>query len=138
MLNFIKTKSQTQPALGYLDKQLFNVLLTVALPITLQTIMLTSKSVVDVIMLGQLSELDVAGAGIATRLLFVFTIILSGIATGGATLAAQHFGAKNDRGIKPRSLRYLVALVFCSTSHSIASLSSVYLVFQHLAPQALQ
>ncbi|WP_418114470.1 MATE family efflux transporter [Vibrio scophthalmi] len=108
MHNLIKSNLATRvfsrlrqhPAWCYLDRQLFNVLLTVALPITLQTIMLTSKGVIDVLMLGQLSEYDVAGAGIATRILFVFTILLSGVAIGGATLAAQHFGAKHQQGIK--------------------------------------
>lgn len=84
----------------FIDKALLKSLISVAIPVTVQTVLFSSKGVIDVIMLGQLTEFDVAAAGIASKILFVLTIILSGIATGGAMLAAQHFGANDENGIK--------------------------------------
>ncbi len=71
-------------------KQLF----ALALPITLQSIFFSSKGVIDLIMIGQLSENDIAAAGVASRALFVATIIISGVTTAGAILIAQYFGKK--------------------------------------------
>ncbi|MGF1737792.1 MATE family efflux transporter [Photobacterium satsumensis] len=74
--------------------------LTIALPITLQNIMFASKGLVDVLMLGQLSEPDLAAIGIASKAFFVATIILLGVSTGGGLLAAQHWGAQNRKGVR--------------------------------------
>ncbi len=49
-------------------------------------------------MIGQLSENDIAAAGVASRALFVATIILSGVTTAGAILIAQYFGKKITKG----------------------------------------
>ncbi len=85
--------------LSYFDLSMLKSLWTTAIPITLQTILFSGKGVIDVVMLGQLTEFDVAAAGVATKILFVATILLSGISTGGAMLAAQYFGAKDKTGL---------------------------------------
>ncbi|MGF1807917.1 polysaccharide biosynthesis C-terminal domain-containing protein, partial [Aliivibrio sifiae] len=51
-------------------------------------------------MLGQLSEADIAAVGVASRAIFFTTIILTGVATTGALLAAQHWGAKDNKGLR--------------------------------------
>ncbi len=78
----------------------FHRLIIIALPITLQSILLSSKSLIDVFMLGQLSEADIAAVGVASRAVFFTTIILTGVATTGALLAAQHWGAKDHKGLR--------------------------------------
>ena len=121
--------------------------LTIALPITLQNIMLASKGLVDVLMLGQLSEADIAAIGIASKALFVITIMLVGISTGGGLLAAQHWGAKNNKGMREStalSLLFTLAvatlmvaaiclfaphiMALASNSAAVISLGSQYLV----------
>nr|WP_238322311.1 MATE family efflux transporter [Vibrio mexicanus] len=71
----------------------------IAIPITLQTILFSSKGLTDIMMIGQLSEDNLAAMGVAGRALFVAIIVLSGVSTGGAMLAAQYFGANNYRGV---------------------------------------
>lgn len=51
-------------------------------------------------MLGQLSEADIAAVGVGSRAIFFTTIILTGITTTGALLAAQHWGAKDNKGLR--------------------------------------
>ncbi len=75
-------------------------LLLIALPIALQTMLFSSRSLVDILMLGQLGELEVAAIGIAGKALFVATIMLFGVTTGGALLTAQYWGAGNRRGVQ--------------------------------------
>lgn len=78
----------------------FRRLFLIAIPITLQSILLSSKSLIDVFMLGQLSEADIAAVGVGSRAIFFTTIILTGITTTGALLAAQHWGAKDNKGLR--------------------------------------
>ncbi|MEJ2763677.1 MATE family efflux transporter [Photobacterium sp. MCCC 1A19761] len=75
-------------------------LLLIAFPIALQTMLFSSRSLVDIMMLGQLGELDVAAIGIAGRAVFVATLMIFGVTTGGALLTAQYWGAGNRRGVQ--------------------------------------
>lgn len=75
-------------------------LLLIAFPIALQTMLFSSRSLVDIMMLGQLGELDVAAIGIAGRAVFVVTIMIFGVTTGGALLTAQYWGAGNRQGVR--------------------------------------
>lgn len=84
----------------FIDRIFLRRLLAIAFPIALQIMLFSSRSLVDILMLGQLNELDVAAIGIAGRALFVVTIMLFGVTTGGAMLAAQYWGAGNQHGMK--------------------------------------
>ncbi|MCW8327813.1 MATE family efflux transporter [Photobacterium sp. SDRW27] len=90
----------SHPVLLHLKSDFLRRLLLIALPIALQTMLFSSRSLVDILMLGQLGELDVAAIGIAGRALFVVTIMLFGVTTGGALLTAQYWGAGNQQGVK--------------------------------------
>lgn len=90
----------SHPVLLHFRGDFFRRLLLIALPIALQTMLFSSRSLVDILMLGQLGELDVAAIGIAGRALFVATIMLFGVTTGGALLTAQYWGAGNEQGVK--------------------------------------
>ncbi|OED57476.1 MATE family efflux transporter [Aliivibrio fischeri] len=82
------------------NREFFYRLFVIAFPITLQSILFSSKSLIDVFMLGQLSEADIAAVGVGSRAIFFTTIILTGITTTGALLAAQHWGAKDNKGLR--------------------------------------
>ncbi len=85
-------------------------LFAIALPIALQNMMFSSRGLVDVLMLGQLGEADIAAVGIASRAMFVTTIMLVGITTGGSMLIAQYWGASNHKGVKERTaLTWMIA-----------------------------
>lgn len=88
-------------------------LIAIALPITLQSIMFSSRGLVDVLMLGQLGEAEIAAVGVAARATFVTTIMLVGVTTGGALLTAQYWGAANKQGVRESTaLTWLVSMLF--------------------------
>ena len=88
-------------------------LIAIALPIALQSIMFSSRGLVDVLMLGQLGEADIAAVGVASRAMFVTTIMLVGVTTGGALLTAQYWGAGNKQGVRESTaLTWLVSTLF--------------------------
>ncbi|WP_429768270.1 MATE family efflux transporter [Vibrio kagoshimensis] len=102
-------------------KQLF----ALALPITLQSIFFSSKGVIDLIMIGQLSENDIAAAGVASRALFVATIIISGVTTAGAILIAQYFGKKDHLGTKRgTALTWLLSSLLALVPFAVLALAS--------------
>ncbi|ELR67788.1 Na+ driven multidrug efflux pump [Photobacterium marinum] len=90
----------SHPVLLHFKGEFFRRLMLIAFPIALQTMLFSSRSLVDILMLGQLGELDVAAIGIAGKALFVATIMLFGVTTGGALLTAQYWGAQNKLGVK--------------------------------------
>ncbi|CAM2968035.1 MATE family efflux transporter [Vibrio mytili] len=95
------------------DKAFLRRLFAIALPITLQSIMFSSRSLVDVLMLGQLGEAEIAAVGVAARATFVTTIMLVGVTTGGALLTAQYWGAGDKVGVRQStSLTWMIAMVF--------------------------
>jgi putative MATE family efflux protein len=87
-------------ALSHLRGDFLRRLLLIALPIALQSMLFSSRSLVDILMLGQLGEFEVAAMGIAGKALFVAVIMLFGVSTGGALLTAQYWGAGNKEGVK--------------------------------------
>ncbi|MBW3696771.1 MATE family efflux transporter [Vibrio sp. T187] len=90
-------------------------LIAIALPITLQSIMFSSRGLVDVLMLGQLGEADIAAVGVASRAMFVTTIMLVGVTTGGALLTAQFWGAGDKQGVRESTaLTWLVSMFFAA------------------------
>ncbi|WP_420835070.1 MATE family efflux transporter [Vibrio galatheae] len=85
------------------------------MPITLQSIMFSSRSLVDVLMLGQLGEAEIAAVGVAARATFVTTIMLVGVTTGGALLTAQYWGAADRKGVRESTaLTWLVCTAFAA------------------------
>ncbi|MGR5133320.1 MATE family efflux transporter [Vibrio alfacsensis] len=91
---------------------LFKAILTVAIPVTLQTILFSSKGLIDLVMIGQLTEQSIAAIGVASRALFVATIFLAGVTAGGAMLTAQYFGAKDQIGVtRSTALTWVMATV---------------------------
>ncbi|QIL86409.1 MATE family efflux transporter [Vibrio sp. HDW18] len=99
--------------LSHMRGDFFRRLIAIALPITLQNIMFSSRGLVDVLMLGQLGEAEIAAVGVAARATFVTTIMLVGVTTGGALLTAQYWGAGDRKGVRESTaLTWLVANFF--------------------------
>ncbi|WP_420825425.1 MATE family efflux transporter [Vibrio astriarenae] len=112
--------------LRHLDKDFLRKLIAIALPITLQNIMFSSRSLVDVMMLGQLGEYEIAAVGIAARATFVSTIMLVGVTTGGALLTAQYWGSGNREGVRQSTaLTWLVSMAFAAVTVAI------FILFPH-------
>ncbi|MFZ3507984.1 MATE family efflux transporter [Vibrio harveyi] len=97
------------------DKSFLRRLFAIALPITLQSMMFSSRGLVDVLMLGQLGEAEIAAVGVAARATFVTTIMLLGVTTGGALLTAQYWGAGDKVGVRQStSLTWMISMVFAA------------------------
>ncbi len=81
-------------------KQLYRSLVVVALPIALQSLIASSLSLVDNLMIGSLGESSLAASGLATQLFFIQWMILFGFTSGCSTFMAQFWGTQNLKQIR--------------------------------------
>ena len=64
-----------------------------AWPISLQNILVTLLSMIDIMMVSHLGDAAVASVGLANRIQFVILVIITGLGWGVGVLASQYYGA---------------------------------------------
>ena len=77
------------------DKDFNRKLFRLALPITLQSLMLALVAAADAIMLGRVSQNAMAAVSLATQIQFVQNMILGAIVCGVGILGAQYWGKRD-------------------------------------------
>lgn len=83
-----------------MDKEFKKKLIDIALPITVQTLMHSSLSLIDQIMIGSLGSACIAGIGLAGKFTSLFSVTVSAIVAAAGILISQYVGAKNERGVR--------------------------------------
>ncbi len=94
MISTLTRAFQNTPASFY------NKLFKLAMPISLQLILASSLSLIDVLMVSSLGSTEVAAVGLANRFFFVVILMVSGLATGTSILAAQYVGKGDLDGVR--------------------------------------
>jgi len=82
-----------------MGKKYMKEILQIGLPITLQSILQASYSLVDQIMVGTLGTLSIAGSGLVGKFSSLVTFTLASIATVTSILVAQYHGSKDKEGM---------------------------------------
>ena len=82
------------------DKHFYSQMLKIALPITLQNLVLASLNLVDTIMIGGLGETAIAGVGLANQYFFLLNLLLFGIVSGSSIFTAQFWGNRDIKNIR--------------------------------------
>ncbi|KAB0289247.1 MATE family efflux transporter [Vibrio fortis] len=112
----------------HLDKEFWQKLIQIGLPVSLQTMMFSLLGVIDTFMVNQLGDAATAAVGVGNRIFFFNLIMVSGISGAVSVLASQYFGAGDFNGIR-RTLAQSWALSIIAIVPFIA----VYL----LAPESV-
>ena len=71
-----------------------------AVPVALQSMLQSSFSMVDQIMIGQLGEVQVAGVGLAGKFASMYSVVISAIGAAAGIMIAQYLGQKNSREVR--------------------------------------
>jgi putative MATE family efflux protein len=79
------------------DRDFYRDLLRIALPISLQSLIQSSLTSIDQLMIGQLGERSVAAVGLCGKPSYVLGNVLSAITAGTAIYASQLWGKKDTR-----------------------------------------
>ena len=82
------------PATWSQDRDFWNRLWWLAVPIMGQQLLQAGLGAIDVLMVGQLGETAVAGLGLADQIFFLLILYLFGVASGSAIFAAQAWGRR--------------------------------------------
>lgn len=98
------------------QQQAFNrALITIALPVSLQYMMLTSLNMIDTIMVGQLGDKAIASVGIGNQVYFLLSMLLLGVSSGSAIFVSQFYGKNDEANIKKVvGLSLLLAIISAS------------------------
>ena len=78
------------------DRAFYKNLIRIALPIALQSLMLSMVAASDALMLGRVAQNQMTAVSLATQIQFVQNMLLSSATAAGAILGAQYWG-KGDR-----------------------------------------
>lgn len=87
-------------------------LFQIALPVTLQSLLQSSFSVVDQLMIGQLGSVSIAGIGLGGKFAGLFSVLVSAVAAVAGIMIAQHLGKKDLRQVgRSFYLNLIIALI---------------------------
>lgn len=104
----------------------------IAIPVTLQSMLQSSFSIVDQIMIGQLGETNISAVGLCGNFSLIFSVMIGAVSTVAGILIAQFIGAEEN---KEAWCSFDVSLICginvsivpaCSWSFSVADSWAVY------------
>ncbi|NLP37706.1 MAG: MATE family efflux transporter [Firmicutes bacterium] len=82
------------------DRQFYQKVMQIAVPIMIQNFLGQFLNMVDTIMVGRLGETEIAAVGIANQYFFFFHMVLIGICSGCGIFIAQYWGKRDTVNIK--------------------------------------
>lgn len=102
----------------------FRNVCNLAIPVALQSMLQSSFSIVDQIMIGQLGSVNVAGVGLAGKFAGIYSVVVAAFGSVAGIMISQYLGQKN-RGEVKRS--YYLNLFFALALAGIFTLVCVLL-----------
>lgn len=81
-------------------KEFYRRMISIALPIMLQNLLISSLSFVDTLMIGQLGSNEIAAVGLANQMFFLINLFYFGISSGASIFVSQFWGAGNKENIQ--------------------------------------
>ncbi len=97
------------------DNSFFKSVCSIAIPVALQSMLQSSFSIVDQIMIGQLGSVSIAGVGLAGKFAGIYSVLVAAFGAVAGIMISQYLGQKNDKEVK-RSyyLNLVIAIAFAS------------------------
>lgn len=86
--------------------------LRIALPVTLQSLLQSSFSVVDQIMVGRLGSESIAGVGLGGKFSSLYSVLLGAVAAAAAIMISQYMGQNDEKEVRRSfSANFFLALL---------------------------
>lgn len=76
------------------------MLITIALPITMQNLIIFFTQMMDTVMLGEVGDVAMSASALANQPFFIFNMLVFGLSGGASVLSAQYWGKKEIQPIK--------------------------------------
>ena len=84
----------------YQDQKFFKLLLQLAVPLTLQYLLMSSLNAADFWMIGQLNETAIAALGLTDQIFFLSYVAFFGLTSGAGVFVAQYWGNQDIPAIQ--------------------------------------
>ena len=81
------------------NRTFWQMTLSLAIPIMLQNMLVSSFSLIDTLMVSQLGDIQLSATGMAGQFTWLFNMVLFGISSGAAVFVSQYWGNGNIKGI---------------------------------------
>ncbi len=94
------------------EQSFYKLVLKIALPVTLQSLLQSSFSVIDQVMTGQLGSYSIAGIGLGGKFSSIYSVLVSTIAAVAGIMIAQYMGKRDSREVS-RSFYLNMLLAVC-------------------------
>ena len=106
-----------------MERNFLRTVCNLAVPVALQSMLQSSFSIVDQIMIGQLGSVSVAGVGLAGKFVNIFTFMSSAIGAVAGIMISQYMG-RDDRGEVRRSfsLNLMAVLILAGAFTAVCSI----------------
>lgn len=91
-------------------KKFFFAIMTLAIPVAIQNVLVTTASMVDTIMLGSMGEMAVAAVGICSQITGLYIQLYWGFLSAAIIFFSQYWGAEDEDGIN-RMFGFLTLLM---------------------------
>ena len=75
------------------ENSFYTNLWSIALPVTMQSLLQSSFSMIDQVMIGQLGSISITAVGIAGKFSSIYSVIAAAISTVAGIMIAQYIGA---------------------------------------------
>lgn len=80
------------------EKHVFErAVLKIALPVTLQSLLQSSFSVIDQVMIGQLGSGSIAGIGLGGKFASLYSVVLAAVASAAGIMISQYLGRQDEK-----------------------------------------
>ena len=106
------------------ENRFFQTVCQLAVPVTLQSMLQSSFSIVDQIMIGQLGSVSVAGVGLAGKFSSIYAVVISAIGAAAGIMISQYLGQKNSREVRRSFFTNL--LLGCAVAAIFTALCMVF------------
>ena len=98
-------------------------LVGIALPVTLQSLLQSSFSVIDQVMIGQMGSESIAGIGLGGKFASVYNVVLGAVAVAAGIMIAQYIGQKNEKGVsKSFNINLLISALIATVFMAVCLL----------------
>lgn len=75
-------------------------ILKLAVPVALQSALVSTLGMVDVVMVSTLGAAEIAAVGLGAKIHFVAIMIMASLGTGCSVMVAQYWGTRNHQGVQ--------------------------------------
>ena len=118
------------------DRAFYRRVLSVAVPIIIQSGITNFVSLLDNIMVGQVGTIPMSGVSIVNGVLWVFNLCVFGASSGAGIFTAQFHGSGNDEGIRHTfRFKFLVCVFISLVGIVILRFSGEWLIGLYLTGQ---